>query len=316
MQSARRSVPAAAPEDEDFAAAPGDPGAPAAPGDPGAVSARAGEPAAEPGVADAADTVLADTELAGTVLADTVPADTELADTELADTVLAHTGHADAGRADPASADSAGAEAARSLVTDAETARVVTADASPRPRGAFVGRLLGLAPRTALAAAAGAAAIALGVFGIWATAAAHNLRASASGANAALVNAAATKAVAQDVTSAVDTIFSYSYADTARTRAAAQRLLTGQAISQYDQLFALVEQDAPKQKLVVTTRVTNIGVELLAGGRARLLVFANQQDTRAGTSQSSYGGAMFAVTAVSQHGVWKIESIDTFTGSA
>jgi Mce-associated membrane protein len=55
-------------------------------------------------------------------------------------------------------------------------------------------------------------------------------------------------------------------------------------------------------------------VELLAGGRARLLVFANQQDTRSGTGQTSYGGAMFAVTAVDQRGRWKIENINTFTG--
>ena len=55
---------------------------------------------------------------------------------------------------------------------------------------------------------------------------------------------------------------------------------------------------------------------MLTGGRARLLVFANQQDSRTGTSQASYGGAMFAVTAVNQHGRWRIDSIDTFTGPA
>ncbi len=73
-------------------------------------------------------------------------------------------------------------------------------------------------------------------------------------------------------------------------------------------------KNAPAQKLIVTTRVTNAGVELLNGNRARLLVFANQQDTRAGTSQTSYAGAMFAVTALHQGGRWKIESINTFSG--
>jgi len=80
-----------------------------------------------------------------------------------------------------------------------------------------------------------------------------------------------------------------------------------------DQLLARVAQQAPKQKLVVTTRVTSIGVEFLTGDRARVLVFANQQDTRAGTSQASYAGAMFAVTAVSRSGHWLIEDIDTFS---
>jgi Mce-associated membrane protein len=111
----------------------------------------------------------------------------------------------------------------------------------------------------------------------------------------------------------VQTIFSYNYAHTGTTSAAAQQLLTGAAITQYNTLFKLVRQQAPAEKLVVTTTVTNSGVELLTGGQARVLVFVNQQDTRAGTSQTSYGGAMLAVTAVFQAGRWKIENIDTFT---
>ena len=159
----------------------------------------------------------------------------------------------------------------------------------------------------------GAATVLLGGFGIWATVAAHSLRTAAASANGALVDRPATSAVERAVTGAVEQIFSYSYADVAKTRAAAQGLLTGAAIRQYDQLFALVERQAPKEKLVVTTKVTNVGVELLSGGRARLLVFANSQDSRAGTSQTSYGGAMFAVTAVRRDGRWLIENIDTFT---
>lgn len=169
--------------------------------------------------------------------------------------------------------------------------------------------------RRALPAVLGAATVLIGAFGGWAAVAANGLHDTAAAANEALTDAGATRTVTRQVTSAVNTIFSYSYADTGRTRAAAQGLLTGPAIRQYDQLFALVERDAPAEKLVVTTRVTNIGVELLAGGRARLLVFANQQDTKAGTKQTSYGGAMFAVTAVRQGSRWKIENIDTFTGS-
>ena len=169
--------------------------------------------------------------------------------------------------------------------------------------------------RMVIVALLGAATVVLGSLGIWAVVAAHNLNAAANAANNALVDRSATQKVETDITRAVNTIFSYTYADTARTRAAAQRLLTGQAIRQYDRLFALVQQQAPPQKLVVTTSVTRIGVEFLIGGHARLLVFANQQDTRAGTAQASYGGAMFAVTAVQKNGSWKIENIDTFTGS-
>lgn len=177
-------------------------------------------------------------------------------------------------------------------------------EAPPAPRMERRGLVLaGLAVATVL----------FGAFGILASVAAHDLRAASAAANAAIVDRAATNAVTRDVTRAVDTIFSYSYADTATTKAAAQRLLTGPAIKQYDQLFKLVEQQAPAQHLVVTTNVTQVGVEFLGAGRARVLVFANQQDTRSGTTQSSYAGAMFAVTAVQRGGGWKIENIDTFS---
>ena len=160
----------------------------------------------------------------------------------------------------------------------------------------------------------GAVTVVLAGFGVWATLEAHSLRSGAAPQNTALVDGPATSAVRQQIARAVNTVFSYSYADTAATRQAAQSLLTGPAIRQYNTIFALVIKDAPAQKLVVTTRVTNSGVELLSGNQARVLVFANQQDTRAGTKQTSYAGALFAVTAVRQGGRWKIENIDTFNG--
>jgi Mce-associated membrane protein len=161
----------------------------------------------------------------------------------------------------------------------------------------------------------GAVTVLLGGFGIWATVHASSLRAQSAQQNTALVDSAATSAVRNQIDSAVQTIFSYSYANTGTTRQAAQQLLTGPAIRQYNSLFALVQRDAPAEKLVVTTTVTNSGVELLTGNQARVLIFVNQEDTRAGTSQTTYGGAMLAVTAVREAGRWKIENIDTFTGS-
>jgi len=165
-----------------------------------------------------------------------------------------------------------------------------------------------------IAAALGAVTVVLAGFGVWATLHASNLRSSAAQENTALTDGPATATVRREISAAVNTIFSYNYADTAATRRAAQRVLTGPAVRQYNTLFALVTKNAPAQKLVVTTRVTSSGVELLNGNRARLLVFANQQDTRAGTGQTSYAGAMFAVTALRQGGQWKIENIDTFSG--
>ena len=163
-------------------------------------------------------------------------------------------------------------------------------------------------------AALGAATVVLGGFGVWATLQANSERNAAAAQNTALTDGPATATVRREVAAAVNTIFSYNYANTAATRRTAQGLLTGPAVRQYDTLFTLVTKNAPAQKLIVTTKVTNTGVEMLNGDRARLLVFANQQDTRAGTGQTSYAGAMFAVTALRQGGRWKIENIDTFSG--
>ena len=210
------------------------------------------------------------------------------------------------GEAQPLTAQPAGAQP-----LTAQPAEAQPAEAQPPPAEAdSTGGRRGMRWPVVL----GVATVLLGGFGIWATLAAHNLRSTSGGQNVALTDQAATSAVTRQVSGAVNTIFSYSYADTAKTRRAAQGLLTGQAIRQYNKLFALVQQEAPKEKLVVTTTVTNSGVEYLTGGTARVLIFANQQDTRAGTSQATYAGAMFAVTAVRQGGKWKIENIDTFTG--
>ena len=161
----------------------------------------------------------------------------------------------------------------------------------------------------------GGAAVVLAAFAVVAGIQAHNLRSQQSSRNTALTDAAATSQVQRQVDSAINTVFSYNYADTGTTRAAAQRLLTGAAVREYDSLFKLVETDAPAQHLVLTTKVTSSGVELLEGDRARVLIFADQRDTRMTTHQTSYAGAMFAVNAVRQGDRWKIENIDTFTGS-
>jgi Mce-associated membrane protein len=210
----------------------------------------------------------------------------------------------------PAEADApqpADDEAAQPAETD--EAQPAEADA-PQPSADH-----GHAPRRLrLPALLGVITVLLGGFGAWASVQAHNERAANAQQNLALTNGAATSTVRHQVSSAIQAIFSYSYSDTAKTRRDAQNLLTGPAIRQYDQLFSLVQKDAPAQKLVVTTSVTNTGVEFLAGSRARVLIFANQQDSRAGTGQTSYAGAMFAVTAVLTGNTWKISNIDTFTG--
>ncbi|MFI7545205.1 hypothetical protein [Actinoplanes sp. NPDC049599] len=158
-------------------------------------------------------------------------------------------------------------------------------------------------------------AVVLSGLAAWFAQQADQVRAAA-GTNIALTDNAATSEANGQVANAVNTLFSYRYNDLDKTQHAARSLLTGKAVCQYDQLFAVVRQHAPRQRLVVTVTVTNSGVQMLTGNRARVLVFATQSDTSTATKQTATAGAMFAVNAVRQDGSWKVENIDTFNGEA
>ncbi|HEX4723289.1 MAG TPA: hypothetical protein VH333_12285 [Pseudonocardiaceae bacterium] len=132
--------------------------------------------------------------------------------------------------------------------------------------------------------------------------------------NTALVDAAGTSEVSGQVVSAVSTIFSYNYTNMQKTETAVQRLLTGTALCQYDLLYKVVKQQAPTQKLVLTTTVQAKGVEMLQGGTARVLLLLQQTDTRASTNQTSTSQSMIAVNAVHNNGTWQISAIDTLNG--
>ncbi|MFI0447289.1 hypothetical protein [Actinomadura sp. 6N118] len=159
----------------------------------------------------------------------------------------------------------------------------------------------------------------------WAAKAKNDLSATGASQNLALTDTARTSDVKGQVASAVSTVFSYSYADTAKTERAAQKLLTGKAVQQYNQMFARVRQQAPQMKQVLTTTVTDAAVVTLRPDSGRLLVFADQRNTTVGDtgkkdakSKTEGGGntaasaAVFAVEVVRDDGMWKITGIDTF----
>jgi Mce-associated membrane protein len=157
-------------------------------------------------------------------------------------------------------------------------------------------------------------AVLFGGVAVWCGVQTAQLRTNASATNTALTDAAATAEVKRQITSAVNTVFSYDYSHVSTTEQAAGRLLTGPAIQQYTTLIAMVKQQAPAQKLVLTTSVVTAGVVMLQGNRARLLVFADQRNVRSDTGQASYAGTHFAVDAVRVNGSWKIANLDFFTG--
>lgn len=142
------------------------------------------------------------------------------------------------------------------------------------------------------------------VFGVFA----YRTSNDASASNSALADPVETSSVIGQVTNAVQTVFSYNYTDTAKTEQAAQTLLTGKAVDQYNQLFGQVKQLAPQQKLVDTVTVQQAGVKMLDGDRAEVLLFLDQRAVRTDNGQSNGGPSQMIASAQKINGVWKINN--------
>ncbi|MFH8729801.1 hypothetical protein [Streptomyces termitum] len=182
----------------------------------------------------------------------------------------------------------------------------------PRPR-----RLLPLAVLCVLA-------LLLGGFAGWAHSRAGALRDDPARANTALTDLARTSEVKGRTAAAVAALFSYDHADPGAFEKAGKTYLTGKAVEQHRTLFGGVLAQAARQKMVITTTVTDSAVERIDGDRARVLVYADQssvstagakKDAKKGDQaqdQGVYAGAMFAVDVVLRDGRWLVENIDTF----
>ena len=150
------------------------------------------------------------------------------------------------------------------------------------------------------------AALLLGGAGAWFAVEARAVRATPSAQNSALVDTGTTAEVSAAITSSLNRVFSYSYDNPSVTEQAAAQVLRGPALETYNRLFAQVREQAPQQKIVLSTRVVNIAVQSLTGDRAELLVFLDQSATRADNNTTSTGAAQLSVTAQRQDGTWVI----------
>lgn len=148
--------------------------------------------------------------------------------------------------------------------------------------------------------------LATGAVGFWR---AHELRHTPSATNVAVVDATATAQVQGEVSRALVRVLSYDYSDPATTEQAADEVLTGQARSEYETLFAALQDKAPGQQLVLSAQVQVAAVKELTASRARLLVFLDQTSQRATDKEASVSAAQLAVTARKSGGAWKITGL-------
>ncbi|WP_328644084.1 hypothetical protein OHS58_24210 [Amycolatopsis sp. NBC_00348] len=127
--------------------------------------------------------------------------------------------------------------------------------------------------------------------------------------NAALVDTAATASVSADVSEAVKAVFSYDYANLARTERAASEYLVGDAVRQYQAQFASARTRAAAGKLIRTTTVRAVGVRSLVGDEASVLLFLDQQTVTQGGGAPSSSVAQLSVTAKRVDGRWKLATL-------
>ncbi|MET7997759.1 hypothetical protein ABZU76_43435 [Amycolatopsis sp. NPDC005232] len=138
---------------------------------------------------------------------------------------------------------------------------------------------------------------------------AHQSTTSGPAADTAFSDSAATSAVAGQLSAAFEAVFSLDYQDVAKTDRAADQYLTGNAVTQYRQLLSAVQQQAVPNHLTLTSRVRTIGIKDITGTTAHVLVFADQTTSRAGTPDTSSGGAQVRLTATEDNGHWRISDI-------
>ncbi|MEV4257540.1 hypothetical protein AB0J52_30655 [Spirillospora sp. NPDC049652] len=153
-----------------------------------------------------------------------------------------------------------------------------------------------------------AVAIAAGAFALntWAS----DRASGGPAANRVLLDKTATSEAISNVTQAVERVFTYSYTDPDSTSRAASSLLTGKAAAQYQSLFGQVRQEAPRQQLALTTKVVRAGVVRLdRDGTAVVVVFLDQQATRAGKATGTPVAAQLIVTAHRSGGTWRITEL-------
>jgi Mce-associated membrane protein len=132
---------------------------------------------------------------------------------------------------------------------------------------------------------------------------------SGPAANHAVVDAAATNDVIGQVSTALNQVLSYSYTAPQTAQRAASKWLAGDAVGQYKELFTQLNERAPGQKLSFVAKVITAGVTTLKGNTASLLVFLDQESTRASDHESSVAAAQVQITAVRHGSTWHITEL-------
>lgn len=161
-----------------------------------------------------------------------------------------------------------------------------------------------------LAIALAVVALVFAGLALWFRGEANSLTGGADGTNHAITDSAGTSEVQGKLTVAIEKTLSYNFTALDETAKAVKENLAGNAVCEYDKLFGQLKELAPAQKLVLTTKVRQLGVTRLDGDKADLLVFVDQSTTRTDQNQTTASGAQFGIRAEKIDGAWKITDFD------
>ncbi|HEX2300298.1 MAG TPA: hypothetical protein VHH34_17595 [Pseudonocardiaceae bacterium] len=146
----------------------------------------------------------------------------------------------------------------------------------------------------------------------WFRGEANQLTGSAAASNTALVDAATTAEVSGQVRAAVERIYSYDFARLDENERAAGEVVTGSFAEDFREQFAVVRELAPEQQAVVVARVLHLGVKVLDGDRAIVVLFIDQQASRGIEAPQLSVAGRLSVTAQLADGEWKIADVEPF----
>lgn len=134
-------------------------------------------------------------------------------------------------------------------------------------------------------------------------------RSSNPSGNVALSDEALTAEVRTQVGAGLKAVFSYDFANLARTERAAGGALVEEAAAQYRRDFGALKARAAERKIVRTTTVRSLGVESLHDDTAKLLAFLDQQTLYTADGKQESATSVVGVEARKIGGSWKITKL-------
>lgn len=132
-----------------------------------------------------------------------------------------------------------------------------------------------------------------------------------TGGSSNTIDDAAADQAEQAAVRAIAPVLSYDYRHLDEDAAAARTYMTASYQKQYDQTFAVVKENAPGLKAVVSAEVIDAGIVRTGPDRVEVLVFVNRPTSNKRTSAPVVFKDQVTVTMVREGGDWLVDDLAT-----